>query len=40
MEPREAANVLIPIDGAEFAPSEVSILREAVTDMRGWRDYA
>jgi len=40
MEPREASNVLIPIDGAGFSPSEICILKEAVTDMRGWRDYA
>jgi adenine-specific DNA-methyltransferase len=39
MEPREASNVLIPIDEVRFSPSEIGILREAVTEMRGWRYY-
>jgi len=40
MEPREASNVLLPIDNPEFAPSEMRTLKEATAEMRGWRNYA
>ena len=40
LEPREASNVLIPIDGPKFTPSEIRILKEAAAEMRGWRNYA
>lgn len=40
LEPREASNVLIPIDDPKFTPSEIRILKEAAAEMRGWRNYA
>ena len=40
MEPREASNVLIPLDTPKFEASELRILKEATAEMRGWRNYA
>jgi hypothetical protein len=40
MEPREASNVLLPIDDPTFTRSEIRILEESTAEMRGWRDHA
>jgi len=40
LEPREASNVMIPTDDPKFTPAEIRILKDAVAEMRGWRNYA
>jgi hypothetical protein len=40
LEPREAANIRLPIDGMELGPRDRRALAEAVTRMRRWRHYA
>ena len=39
LEPREASNVLIPIDNPKFTLSEIRVLKEAAAEMRAWRNY-
>jgi SAM-dependent methyltransferase len=40
LEPREAANIRLPIDGMELGPRDSRALADAVTQMRRWRHYA
>jgi adenine-specific DNA-methyltransferase len=40
LEPREAANIRLPIDGIELGSRDKTALGEAVTQMRRWRHYA
>ena len=40
LEPREAANVRLPINGMELRSAERAALMDAVTQMRRWRHYA
>jgi adenine-specific DNA-methyltransferase len=40
LEPREAENVRLPIDGMELHSSERKALMDAIIQMRRWRHYA
>jgi hypothetical protein len=40
LEPREAANVCLPIEGLELRPPEEMMLKNAVYEMRRWRHCA
>lgn len=40
LEPREAANIRLPIDGMELSANDRTELADAVTLMRKWRHYA
>lgn len=40
LEPREAANVRIPIEGVEMTAIDQTSLKNAISEMRRWRHYA
>lgn len=40
LEPREAGNIVLPLEGVQIGASQSVILQEAISKMRSWRHYA